>query len=79
MGRPPEYAPGYPSAANTTVTAFSGRKRSGSAERVPVAAPWSTGRRSEESRGSSACASGSPNRMLNSSTLGPPGVSISPA
>jgi len=74
----PEYVD---SLATTTPTAAPDRSASPSpiAARSPLATARSMPARSPSSRGRSTCASGSPKRTLNSSTIGPASVSMRPA
>ena len=77
---PPTGAAGYPSAARTTVTAAPGVQVSlPAAARSPAAAAASKPASGVPSRSRTTCASGSPKRALNSTTLMPREVRHSPA
>ena len=68
-----------PREASTTPTCGSGLNAIGAPSSAPSAAAARRGARSSAIIGITTCASGSPNRTLNSITFGPSQVSISPA
>src|SRR5947209_2759873 len=81
MTAPVTGASGYPAAANTVVTADRTALSSPVSDSVSPRAivdMLSMRECSLDSEGRTAWVSGSPNRQLNSTTLGPTGVSIAP-
>ena len=79
IGTPKRGASGYPWLARTTQQAGRGSHSTGTSSSVPSHAASSVSSRSPWNLAISGWHSGSPNRTLNSSTLGPAWVRMSPA